>query len=69
MTLLAGSITVLHTIYANLIAKQTQIQKAHDEIIERSNQYEIAMAREFTLRHAQTEKNPDLHSLSRGQTK
>jgi prepilin-type N-terminal cleavage/methylation domain-containing protein len=44
MTILAGSVTILHTIYANLVAKQIKLQKVHADLIENANQAEIQIA-------------------------
>lgn len=65
MTLLAGSFTVLHTIYASVVAKQIQLQKSHDEFIKRTNQYEIAMARHSTLRQVQIKQHQVSNSFRR----
>ncbi len=46
MTILAGSITILHTIYANLVAKQIKLQKVHADLIENANQVEIQIAQD-----------------------
>ena len=46
MTILAGSITILHTIYANLVAKQIKLQKVHADLIENANQAEIQIAQD-----------------------
>ena len=46
MTILAGSITILHTIYANLVAKQIKLQKVHADLIENANQAEIKIAQD-----------------------
>ena len=46
MTILAGSITILHTIYANLVAKQIKLQKVHANLIENANQAEIKIAQD-----------------------
>ena len=46
MTILAGSITILHTIYANLVAKQIKLQKVHVDLIENANQAEIQIAQD-----------------------
>lgn len=46
MTILAGSITILHTILANLVAKQIKLQKIHADLIENANQAEIQIAQD-----------------------
>ena len=46
MTILAGSITILHTIYVNLVAKQIKLQKVHADLIENANQAEIQIAQD-----------------------
>jgi prepilin-type N-terminal cleavage/methylation domain-containing protein len=46
MTILAGSVTTLHNIYANLVAKQIKLQKAHARLLEFANQSEIQIAQE-----------------------
>jgi len=46
MTILAGSITILHTIFANLVAKQIKLQKVHADLIENANQAEIQIAQD-----------------------
>jgi len=46
MTILAGSITILHTIFANLVAKQIKLQKIHADLIENANQAEIQIAQD-----------------------
>ena len=46
MTILAGSITILHTIFANLVAKQIKLQKVHANLIENANQAEIKIAQD-----------------------
>ena len=46
MTILAGSITILHTIFANLVAKQIKLQKVHADLIENANQAEIKIAQD-----------------------
>jgi len=46
MTILAGSITILHTIFANLVAKQIKLQKIHADLIENANQVEIQIAQD-----------------------
>jgi len=46
MTILAGSITILHTIFANLVAKQIQLQNVHADLIENANQAEIQIAQD-----------------------
>lgn len=45
-TILAGSVTTLHNIYANLVAKQIKLQKAHARLLEFANQSEIQIAQE-----------------------
>ena len=45
MTILAGSITILNTIYVNLVAKQIKLQKAYADLIDSANQSEIQIAR------------------------
>lgn len=78
MTLLAGSITVLHSIYANLIAKQIELQRVHDQHIERRNQYEITTARQHGIHlghdrkiepHFQSGQHHTLYSSKSKQTK
>ena len=46
MTILAGRITILHTIFANLVAKQIKLQKVHADLIENANQAEIKIAQD-----------------------
>ena len=46
MTILAGSVTILHTIFANLVAKQIKLQKVHADLIENANQAEIKIAQD-----------------------
>ncbi len=46
MTILAGSVTILHNTYINLVAKQIELQKAHARLIEFANQSEIQIAQE-----------------------
>ena len=46
MTILAGIITILYTIYANLVAKQIKLQKVHADLIENANQAEIQIAQD-----------------------
>jgi len=46
MTILVGSITILHTIFANLVAKQIKLQKVHANLIENANQAEIKIAQD-----------------------
>lgn len=46
MTILAGSITILHTIFANLVAKQIKLAKVQDDLIENANQAEIQIAQD-----------------------
>ena len=46
MTILVGSITILHTIFANLVAKQIKLQKIHADLIENANQAEIQIAQD-----------------------
>ncbi len=46
MTILAGSITILYTIFANLVAKQIKLQKVHADLIENANQAEIQIAQD-----------------------
>jgi Tfp pilus assembly protein PilE len=46
MTILASSITILHTIFANLVAKQIKLQKVHADLIENANQAEIKIAQD-----------------------
>ena len=46
MTILVGSITILHTIFANLVAKQIKLQKVHADLIENANQAEIQIAQD-----------------------
>ena len=46
MTILAGSITILHTIFANLVDKQIKLQKVQADLIENANQAEIQIAQD-----------------------
>ena len=46
MTILAGSITILHTIFVNLVAKQIKLQKVHADLIENANQAEIQITQD-----------------------
>ena len=46
MTILVGSITILHTIFANLVAKQIKLEKVHANLIENANQAEIKIAQD-----------------------
>ena len=46
MTILEGSITILHTIFTNLLAKQIKLQKVHADLIENANQAEIQIAQD-----------------------
>jgi type II secretory pathway pseudopilin PulG len=46
ISLIAGSITMLHTIYGQLVAKKIQLQKTHAEWVDLSNQYEINLAKQ-----------------------
>ena len=46
MTILTGSITILHTIFTNLVAKQIKLQKVHADLIENANQAEIQIAQD-----------------------
>ncbi len=46
MTILAGSVTILHNTYINLVAKQIELQKAHARLLEFANQSEIQIAQE-----------------------
>ncbi len=46
MTILAGSVTSLHNIYINLVAKHIKLQKAHAHLLEFANQSEIQIAQE-----------------------
>ena len=46
MTILSGSVTTLHNIYTNLVAKQIELKKAHARLLEFANQSEIQIAQE-----------------------
>ena len=46
MTILAGSITILYTIFANLVAKQIKLEKVQADLIENANQAEIQIAQD-----------------------
>lgn len=46
MTILVGSVTTLHNIYINLVAKRIELQKANARLLEFANQSEIQMAQE-----------------------
>ncbi len=46
MTILAGSITISHTIFANLVAKQIKLEKVQADLIENANQAEIQIAQD-----------------------
>ncbi len=43
MTLIVGSITVAHTVYAKLVMKVLQLERSHAAWVHQKNQHEIAM--------------------------
>lgn len=43
MTLIVGSITVAHTVYAKLVMKAIQLERSHAAWVHQKNQHEIAM--------------------------
>ncbi len=43
MTLIVGSITVAHTVYAKLVMKTTELEKSHAAWIHQKNQHEIML--------------------------
>lgn len=43
MTLIAGSITVAHTIYSKLVMKAVQLEQSHAAWVHQKNQHEIAL--------------------------
>lgn len=43
MTLIAGSITVAHTIYSKLVIKAVQLEQSHAAWVHQKNQHEIAL--------------------------
>ncbi len=43
MTLIVGSITVAHTVYAKLVMKAIQLERSHAAWVHQKNQHEIAI--------------------------
>ncbi len=43
MTLIAGSITVAHMVYAKLVMKAVQLERSHEAWVHQKNQHEIAI--------------------------
>ena len=43
MTLIVGSITVVHTVYSKLVMKSIQLEQSHAAWVHQKNQHEIAL--------------------------
>ncbi len=44
LTLIAGSLMALHSIYLQLVSKKIQLSNVREELIRQSNRYEISLS-------------------------
>jgi Tfp pilus assembly protein PilV len=61
MTLIVGSITVAHTVYAKLVMKTMELEKSHAAWIHQKNQHEIM----FYLNQFKKQQPNNLNSSKR----
>ncbi len=61
MTLIVGSITVAHTVYAKLVMKTMELEKSHAAWIHQKNQHEIM----FYLNQFKSQQQKKLASSKR----
>ncbi len=61
MTLIVGSITVAHTVYAKLVIKTAELEKSHAAWIHQKNQHEIM----FYLNQFKSQQQKKLASSKR----
>lgn len=67
LTLMAGSMMALHSIYLKLLAKQIHLQKVQDDSIKNHNQYELSIARNRIEHHKHSDQNIETASRSKKQ--